>query len=71
VPTLLVNAANDPFLGPPCYPREVAADHPHLTLDIPDEGGHVGFARTDHDGVYWSEEHAASFLGDHVPALQD
>ena len=71
VPTLLVNAANDPFLAPPCYPRDIAAQHPHLTLDVPDEGGHVGFTRTSHDGMYWSEERAASFLGDHVLALQD
>jgi len=66
VPTLLVNAANDPFLGPPCYPRETAATHPHLTLDIPEEGGHVGFARTRSNGVYWSEARAASFLNSHV-----
>ena len=70
VPTLLVNAANDPFLAPPCYPRDIAADHSCLTLDVPDAGGHVGFARTDHDGVYWSEERAVSFLADHVPALR-
>jgi hypothetical protein len=68
VPTLLVNAANDPFLAPPCYPRALATDHPHFTLDVPVEGGHVGFTRIDSDGVYWSEQRAVSFLENHVPA---
>ena len=62
VPTLLVNAANDPFLADACYPRALAADHPHLTLEVPASGGHVGFVSLDGSGEYWSERRAASFL---------
>ena len=62
VPTLLVNAANDPFLADPCYPVDRAADHRFLTLEVPDEGGHVGFVAFNEGGEYWSERRAASFL---------
>lgn len=62
IPTLLVNAANDPFLAAPCYPRAIAQNHPHLTLDVPSEGGHVGFPVFNGDGLYWSEQRAAAFL---------
>ena len=41
VPTLVLNAQNDPFLPPHHLPR--AASH-CVTLDYPSEGGHVGFA---------------------------
>jgi len=62
VPTLLVNAANDPFLADACYPTEIADDHPLLTLDVPAQGGHVGFVTFNEAGEYWSERRAASFL---------
>lgn len=62
VPTLLVNAADDPFLAPACYPTEVARDHVYLSLEIPEHGGHVGFVCFGEDGVYWSERRAAAFL---------
>ncbi len=44
VPSLIVNAANDPFLTPECYPSEMLKDHPHVHLEIPQRGGHVGFS---------------------------
>lgn len=66
VPTLLVNAANDPFLAPTCYPRSLARRHPYVTLEIPDEGGHVGFPSIGANGTYWSERRAAEFLEDVV-----
>ncbi|PZR24850.1 MAG: alpha/beta hydrolase [Azospira oryzae] len=44
IPSLLVNAANDPFLTEDCYPKEIAAAHPFLYLEIPKQGGHVGFS---------------------------
>jgi len=43
IPLLLVNAANDPFLPEACYPKELAAGHAHVYLEIPARGGHVGF----------------------------
>lgn len=41
VPTLVLNARNDPFL-PGAYLPEQASTH--VTLDYPQHGGHVGFA---------------------------
>jgi predicted alpha/beta-fold hydrolase len=61
-PTLLVNAANDPFLPDACYPRTIADGHPHLTLEVPASGGHVGFVTFNDAGEYWSERRAADFL---------
>lgn len=43
IPTLMVNAQNDPFLGKPCFPFEEAKDHPFFHLEAPKQGGHVGF----------------------------
>lgn len=59
IPTLLVNAANDPFLGENCYPKSEAQDHRYLHLEIPKQGGHVGFAAKKE---YWSETRTAEFL---------
>jgi hypothetical protein len=65
VPTLLVNARNDPFLPPACYPFAEAEASGRLTLETPASGGHVGFVTlgTD-DGAYWSEHRATAFLTD-------
>lgn len=60
VPTLLVNALNDPFLGPECFPREEAEVHPRLHLELPESGGHLGFISR--GGEYWSESRAVEFL---------
>lgn len=59
-PTLLVQAWNDPFLPPPCFPREIAKNHRHLFLESPRHGGHVGFIARGPE--YWSESRAAAFL---------
>lgn len=61
-PTLLVNAANDPFLADACYPTGIADGHPALIVEVPESGGHVGFVTFNHTGEYWSERRAATFL---------
>ncbi len=45
VPLTIVNAADDPFLGPACYPRAEIAPNPNVSLLIPAHGGHVGFVK--------------------------
>jgi len=60
--TCIINAANDPFLGPRCYPaREVRANE-SLTLLTPPTGGHVGFVGSGQGGMYWSEWMTMRFL---------
>lgn len=64
VPTLILNAGDDPILGPGCYPQESAAANPHLFLEIPAHGGHVGFMHRPKDQEYWHELRTARFLVD-------
>ncbi|MBT5093711.1 MAG: alpha/beta fold hydrolase [Halobacteriovoraceae bacterium] len=62
IPTLLVNAKNDPFLGEKCYPLEEASKNPFFTLEIPQAGGHVGFFTPFVKGELWSERRALEFI---------
>ena len=39
VPTLIVNALNDPLLGKACYPEALAASHKYVHLEMPVRGG--------------------------------
>lgn len=60
VPALVVNAQNDPILQAACSPVGLADRHPHLFLETPALGGHVGFClpRRRHT---WSEKRALEF----------
>ncbi len=60
VPTLLLNALNDSFLGPDCYPWDTCREHPFLHFETPDFGGHVGFV--DRGPYYYSESRSLEFL---------
>ncbi len=62
VPTLLVNALDDPFLGSECFPREEAEENASLFLETPRHGGHVGFLQRLRSPERWSEARAISFL---------
>jgi len=42
-PCLLLQAWNDPFLSPACYPTEICSNHSSVHLEISQRGGHVGF----------------------------
>lgn len=61
IPTLLINAADDSFLSPECYPVEIAQNHKHFHLEIPNWGGHCGFVTIGKKGTYWSDERAFAF----------
>lgn len=62
IPTLLVNARNDPFLPEACFPWEAARKSRHFFLEAPRSGGHVGFMAFNPQGEYWSETRAVAFL---------
>jgi predicted alpha/beta-fold hydrolase len=55
IPTLIVNARNDPFLSDSCYPTKTLKDHDWLEMITPLQGGHCGFADRDLGDTYWSE----------------
>lgn len=65
VPTLIVNAKNDPFLTPECYPYELVDDHPFITFEAPERGGHVGFTEFNQNQRFWSEKRALQYF-DHL-----
>ncbi|MHC1744751.1 MAG: YheT family hydrolase [Syntrophobacteraceae bacterium] len=65
IPTLLVNALDDPFLSPSCYPYDEARANANFYLETPSHGGHVGFVSLNHEGRYWSEMRAVEFLERH------
>lgn len=62
IPSLIVNARNDPFLSELCYPIAQFRNHTFIKIENPRHGGHVGFAQFNKNGLYWSEERALSFL---------
>ncbi|WP_170005827.1 YheT family hydrolase [Marinobacter guineae] len=62
VPALMVNAADDPFLSPECFPESRRVLGAHVGLEVPRWGGHVGFVEHARDGFYWSERRALAFL---------
>ncbi|HMP99056.1 MAG TPA: alpha/beta fold hydrolase [Cyclobacteriaceae bacterium] len=61
-PSLLVNAMNDPFLSETCYPTKAFKKHSWLTIETPQQGGHVGFTKFNRNNLFWSEERAFNFI---------
>ncbi|MEO9485490.1 MAG: alpha/beta fold hydrolase [Ekhidna sp.] len=57
IPLLIVNAVNDPMLGEPCYPVDLAEKSKNIYLEMPKKGGHVGFTIP---GSRWSYMELAS-----------
>lgn len=61
VPTLILNAKNDPFLTPESLDHNLTRDLPNVTLETTAHGGHVGFISINPEKVYWSERKALEF----------
>ncbi|WP_234736022.1 YheT family hydrolase [Tellurirhabdus bombi] len=61
IPALLLNAQNDPLLSPECSPEGLAATHPHIYLETPRTGGHVGFVVRGDEHTY-AERRALEFV---------
>lgn len=64
IPTLIVNAENDPLVPYQSLPIDIIADLPNVWLELTEQGGHCGYRpRTfTNKGAYWSELRALSFL---------
>lgn len=64
IPTLLINALDDPFLGKGSFPYEEAEQNPWFHLETPQTGGHVGFVSFT-GKHYWSELRTFRFIQEH------
>lgn len=53
--SVLISALDDPFLGPECYPHQIAADNSHFNFIETEHGGHCGFGSL-RSQYYWSEK---------------
>lgn len=62
IPTLIISAKNDPFLGKECFPDYDAIRNVNLKIEYPNFGGHVGFTLFNQNGLYWSELKALEFI---------
>jgi uncharacterized protein len=63
-PTLILNAADDPFLSTGCFPVKEAEENKNLFLEVTPAGGHVGFKMK--NGEYRQEKRAVEFVGEFV-----
>jgi len=62
-PTLIINALDDPFLTPSCYPFDEANKSDFLFLETPSKGGHVGFvSRIFATDAFWHERRTIRFF---------
>lgn len=62
-PALILNALNDPFLVNRCYPYDLAKGNEFVHLEIPINGGHVGFMMAGKKETY-AELRALEFAED-------
>jgi len=62
IPTLIVNARNDPCISDSCSPVNEVKKNPQVVLEMPESGGHVGFIELNKDNLFWSEKRAVKFF---------
>lgn len=62
IPTLILNAQNDPFLSEQCFPISQARKLKQVWMEFPKYGGHVGFSPRKSADIYWSEKRAFEFI---------
>ena len=60
VPTLIINALNDPFLSRECFPDKTNSRY--ITYDYPSFGGHLGFKMSGNGNKYYHEIKSLEFL---------
>ena len=70
VPTLIISAADDPFVPPEQFSHEAITANTRVTTAISPHGGHCGFfapPRAGFDG-YWAEQRAIDFIRQQIDA---
>ena len=60
VPSLIINAKDDSFLGPECYPIKETDRNNKVFLEMPSYGGHVGFWGK--NNITYTEKRALAFF---------
>ncbi len=61
IPTLIINAQNDPILSPESLDMNLTKDLSNVSMELTKHGGHVGFISKHPKGYYWSEERAVKY----------
>lgn len=66
-PTLIIAAADDPFIPISSFRDPAIASNPHITLVTPNHGGHVGFVsrRSNSEDRFWAENRVVDFCRSH------
>tara|TARA_B110000503_G_scaffold66643_1_gene104597 strand:+ start:8022 stop:8915 length:894 start_codon:yes stop_codon:yes gene_type:complete len=66
-PTLLINAKDDTFLSPECYPIKEAMQSNYFFLETPEYGGHVGFITSfKQQENTWLEQRIVRFIKENI-----
>ena len=66
VPTLILNAKNDPVLSESCAMLEVAKKSDYIFSELPNYGGHCGFYQPNSNGLYWGDNRMIEFLKENL-----
>lgn len=66
IDTFILTPQDDPIMAPECYPYEEAKNNPHILLETPKYGGHVGFSQIK-DYPYYLEQR----LYEYVKSIED
>lgn len=69
IPTLLINAFNDPFLGLSCFPYEEAKASSNFYFHASKYGGHAGFPQF-RKGPYWTELMVNEWVNNRLPSAK-
>jgi uncharacterized protein len=62
VPTLILNAQNDPVLSESCALLNFAKTSDYIFSEMPKHGGHCGFYMPNSDGLYWGDRRMMEFV---------
>lgn len=62
IPTLIINALDDPLLPEESYPLSEAENNKYVFLEMPRYGSHVGFTTASPDNIFWHEKRVLEFF---------